>query len=155
MSRTWKLILPAALAVLATGACSGEPPVQVSMSSPDTQVCKAMLALPENKGCNLVAGFTGGLRVGERSRLDLTQQWLAGHPDLIQSVRPSPGPDSPTVMKVLCVATTSAEATEATYQAIKGFGSSVASGALVLCTDSGHSFQATDPVDRGGDEVRR
>jgi len=154
MSRTWKLILPTALAVMATGACSGEPPVQVSMSSPDSQACKAMLALPENKGCNVVAGFTGGMRVGERSRLDLTQQWLAAHPDQIRSVRPSPGPDSPAVMKVLCVATSSPAATEATFQAIKGFGSTVASGAVLLCTDRGDFFQATDPVDHGGDEVR-
>lgn len=144
--------LIAALAVLALTAC-GEPIAQVSATSPDGGLCQALKT--DYQGCNVIAGFTGGPRVAMRSRLDLSQQWLAAHPDLVRSVRPSPGPDSPQIMKVLCVATTSAAATEATYQAIKGFGSTVASGELVLCTDTGHAFQASDPVDHGGDEVRR
>ncbi len=141
-----------ALLALALSAC-GEPAVQMATTSPDGALCQALAA--DYRGCNVIAGFTGGLRVGMRSRLDLSQQWLAAHPDLVRSVRPSPGPESPEVMRVLCVTTTSAAATEKTYQAIKSFGSATASGALVLCTDTGHSFQASDPVDHGGDEVRR
>lgn len=142
----------AALTVLVLTAC-GEPAVQITATGPDGALCQALAA--DYQGCNVIAGFTGGPRVAMRSRLDLSQQWLAAHPELIRSVRPSPGPDSPQVMKVLCVATTSAAATETTYQALKGVGASVASGAVVLCTDTGHSFQASDPVDHGGDEVRR
>ena len=144
--------LIAAVVVLALTAC-GEPAAQITATSPDGALCQALAA--DYQGCNVIAGFTGGPRVAMRSRLDLSQQWMAAHPDLVRSVRPSPGPDSPQVMKVLCVATTSAAATEATYQALKGFGASVASGAVVLCTDTGHAFQASDPVVRDGDEVRR
>jgi hypothetical protein len=144
--------LIAAFAVLAVTAC-GEPAARITATSADGALCQALAA--DYPDCNVTAGFTGGLRVGMRSRLDLSQQWLAAHPDLVRSVRPSPGPESPEVMRVLCIATTSAAATETTYQAIKGFGSTAASGALVLCTDTGHSFQASDPVDHGGDEVRR
>lgn len=145
-------LLIATLAGLTLCAC-GEPDAQVSTVSPDTARCPALVV--DHPDCNVIAGFTGGPRVAMRSRLDLSQQWLDGHPDLVRSVRPSPGPDSPQAMKVLCIATTSAAATETTYEALKGFGSAVASGALVLCTDTGHSFQASDPVDYGGDEVRR
>ena len=145
-------LLIATLAGLTLSAC-GEPAVQVSATSPDKARCRALVI--DHPDCNVIAGFTGGPRVAMRSRLDLSQQWMAAHPDLVRSVRPSPGPDSPQVMKVLCVATTSAAATETTYQALKGFGESVASGALVLCTDTGHAIQASDPVVRDGDEVRR
>lgn len=143
--------LIAAVAVLALTAC-GEPAAQITATSPDSALCEALTT--DYQGCNVIAGFTGGPRVAMRSRLDLSQQWLDDHPDLVRSVRPSPGPDSPQTMKVLCVATTSAAATETTYQALKGFGATVASGALVLCTDTGHAFQASDPVDHGGDEAR-
>lgn len=143
---------PPPLAVLALTAC-GEPAAQITATSPDGALCQALAA--DYQGCTVIAGFTGGLRVGMRSRLDLSQQWMAAHPDLVRSVRPSPGPESPQVMRVLCVKTTSAAATETTYQAIMGFGSTAANGELVLCTDTGHSFQASDPADHGGDEVRR
>jgi hypothetical protein len=145
-------LLTPSFVALTLCAC-GEPAVQASATTPDSAQCPALAA--EYQGCNVIAGFTGGPRVAMRSRLDLSQEWMAAHPDLVRSVRPSPGPDSPQVMKVLCVATTSAAATETTYEALKGFGESVASGALMLCTDTGHSFQANDPVVRDGDEVRR
>ena len=144
--QTLPVWIAAVLAALAVTSCSNEAAPQVSLGGADASACKALMALPEHQGCDLYVEF-GPVAQSGPTRQAAARAWLAANPWAVAQERA--GPDR------LCLTVPFDRDTEAAYEALKSIGSTSAAGSMRLCSDKGHSFTASDPVDHGGDEVRR
>lgn len=144
-------LIAAALAVLAVAGCSRESAPQVGLSSPDSAYCKRLLAEPASQGCNLMLEFGPVDPAAGPTRRAAAEAWFAAHSQPGIAVRTQQGGQG---SARVCVTTPFERDTDATYEALKPIAESSAAGLMRICTDTGHSIVASDPVDHGGDEVK-
>ncbi len=141
----------AALAVLLASGCSRENTPQIRLTSPDTSACKLLLAEPGYKDCSLILEF-GPVGPGAGpTRRAAAEAWLAAHASPAVQVRTQEGAKG---SARICMVEPFDRDTDAAYVGLKPITETSAAGLMRLCTNTGRSIRATDPVDRG-DEVRR